>query len=449
MNYKVVIDAGHGGNDPGAVNGNIYEKDFNLEVSNYIYDRLSALGVPVAITRDIDETLSRNERINRILDAFGNDENVIVLSNHINSGGGEGAEVVYALRNDNTLAQSVLDKIGEKGQKKRTAYQRRLPEDPSKDYYFIHRLTGNTEPLLIEYGFIDNPNDLYKLQNNLLDYGEAVVNAVADYIGVEYIPTNGIQDEETEIYVVKPGDSLYSIANRFGITINELKAANNLTSNILSIGQQLIIPRKTTPEITLPENYNVYIVKKGDTLYSIATQYGISVNDLIEFNQLTTTGLTIGQQLLIPYQSSTEDVDTTLYVIQPKDTLWKLSQLCNISIEEIIELNNLETTILQPGNSLLLPAYCNLNNENQEQEENLLKHIVTVNDTLYSLARKYNTTVQKLIDYNNLNSNVLTIGQILLIPSTSEYINYYVQQKSNYSATRTMTLSTKFTNVFL
>jgi len=87
MNYKVVIDAGHGGNDPGAINGDIYEKDFNLEVSNYIYDRLSSLGVPVYITRDTDENLNRNERVNRILNAFGNDESVIVLSNHINSGG--------------------------------------------------------------------------------------------------------------------------------------------------------------------------------------------------------------------------------------------------------------------------------------------------------------------------------------------------------------------------
>jgi len=263
-----------------------------------------------------------------------------------------------------------------------------------------------------------------------------VVNAVADYIGVEYIPTDGIQNEETEIYIVKPGDNLYNIANRYGIAVNELKAANNLTSNILSVGQRLIIPKKTIPETTLPENYNVYIVKKGDTLYNIATKYGISVNDLIEFNQLTTTGLTIGQQLLIPYQNSTEDVNTTIYIIQPQDTLWKISRLCNISIEEIIELNNLETTILQPGNSLLLPSYCNLNNENIT-EENILKHIVTVNDTLYSLARKYNTTVQKLIDYNNLNSNVLTIGQILLIPSTSEYINYYVQPNDTlYSISR-------------
>lgn len=91
---KVVVDAGHGGVDSGAVNGNIYEKNFNLEVANYIYDRLKQLGVPVYITRDTDETLDRNERVNRILNAFGNSSDVIVLSNHINAGGGASFYVV-------------------------------------------------------------------------------------------------------------------------------------------------------------------------------------------------------------------------------------------------------------------------------------------------------------------------------------------------------------------
>lgn len=84
---KVVVDAGHGGSDPGAINGNTYEKDFTLAVSQYIYDRLKALGVPVYITRTTDETLNRDERIRRILSAFGNNSDVILLSNHINAGG--------------------------------------------------------------------------------------------------------------------------------------------------------------------------------------------------------------------------------------------------------------------------------------------------------------------------------------------------------------------------
>ena len=62
--YKIIVDAGHGGEDPGAVSGNLKEKDFNLEAANYMYNRFKELGVPVAITRDSDVTLTREERLN-------------------------------------------------------------------------------------------------------------------------------------------------------------------------------------------------------------------------------------------------------------------------------------------------------------------------------------------------------------------------------------------------
>ena len=89
MDYKIVIDAGHGGDDPGSSGNNIIEKDLNLEISNYMYDRFKSLGVPVKIIRSTDETISPTERVNRVLDAYGNSKDVILISNHINAGGGE------------------------------------------------------------------------------------------------------------------------------------------------------------------------------------------------------------------------------------------------------------------------------------------------------------------------------------------------------------------------
>ena len=85
----IVIDPGHGGDDPGAVGNGIIEKDLNLTISKYIYDRLNEFNIPVTLTRSDDTTLSPNERVNRILNAYGNSEDVIVLSNHINAGGGD------------------------------------------------------------------------------------------------------------------------------------------------------------------------------------------------------------------------------------------------------------------------------------------------------------------------------------------------------------------------
>ena len=86
-NKKIVIDAGHGGTDSGAVGNGIIEKDLNLKISQYIYDRLKKLGLDVKMTRTTDETLSPTERVDRILNAFGNSSDVIVVSNHINAGG--------------------------------------------------------------------------------------------------------------------------------------------------------------------------------------------------------------------------------------------------------------------------------------------------------------------------------------------------------------------------
>ena len=149
MNYKVVVDAGHGGTDPGAVYGGLQEKDLNLQAALYMYNRLNELGIPVKITRDSDETLPKDERIKRILNAFGNRSDVLLISNHINAGGGDGAEVVYALRNKETLAKNILNNIAREGQNIRSYYQRRLPSDQSKDYYFIHRETGKIEPFLV------------------------------------------------------------------------------------------------------------------------------------------------------------------------------------------------------------------------------------------------------------------------------------------------------------
>ena len=84
---KVIVDAGHGGNDPGAIGNNLQEKDLNLRAAQYMYKRLQELDIPSMIIRDSDETLSKNDRIKRVLDAYDNSPNTILISNHINAGG--------------------------------------------------------------------------------------------------------------------------------------------------------------------------------------------------------------------------------------------------------------------------------------------------------------------------------------------------------------------------
>lgn len=398
---KVVIDPGHGGTDAGATGNNLLEKDYNLLISKYMYDRFKQLGVPVAITRDSDTTLSPTDRVNTILNKFGNSSDVILISNHVNSGGGEGAEVIYALRNKDTLAKRILENIGTTGQETRKYYQRRLPSDTSKDYYFIHRNTGNLEPLIVEYGFIDNTKDVEFLKENYEELAEAVISAVANYIGVPYTPPEGLI---TNTYVVQKGDTLYSIANKLGTTVSELKKENNLTTNTLQIGEVLRIPTKEIYE----EEENIYIVKKGDSLYSIANKYNTTVEELKRINNLTSNILSIGQVLKLPSDKANnveKEENTISYTVKKGDSLYSIARKYDTTIDRIKDLNNLTTNLLSIGQVLLIPTDTNLETT----------YTVKKGDSLYSIAKKYNTTVDRLKQLNNLTSNLLSIGQILIV----------------------------------
>lgn len=414
---KVIIDPGHGGTDSGATGNNLLEKDYNLLISKYMYDRFKELGVPVAITRDSDTTLSPTDRVNTILNKFGNSSDVILISNHVNSGGGEGAEVIYALRNRDTLAKRILENIGATGQETRKYYQRRLPSDTSKDYYFIHRNTGNLEPLIVEYGFIDNTKDVEFLKENYKELAEAVISAVANYIGVPYTPPEGIT---TNTYVVQKGDSLYSIANKLGTTVSELKKENNLTTNTLQIGQVLRIPTK---EIYEGEE-NVYIVQKGDTLYSIAAANNTTVDELKKANNLTSNILSTGQLLKIPSALLPEST----YIVKKGDSLYSIANKYNTTVDELKRINNLTSNILSIGQVLKLPSD---KVSDVEKEENTISYTVQKGDSLYSIARKYSTTIDKIKDLNNLTTNLLSIGQVLLIPTDTNLETTYTVQKGD------------------
>lgn len=406
-NLQVVIDAGHGGTDSGAVSSSgVREKDLTLQIAQYMYQQFQNRGIPVTLIRSTDETISPTERVQRILAAYGNNPNVIVISNHINAAGSgtqgaEGAEVIYALRNTNRLANNILNSLNNAGQVARKAYQRRLPSDTSKDYYFIHRNTGNTEPVIVEYGFIDNPTDLAKIQNNYRKYVDAVVDAVIVTKRGETITANPLEGT----YVVKSGDSLYKIANQYATTVNELKALNNLTTNNLQIGQVLKVPTET-----VSTESNTYTVKSGDSLYKIASRYGTTVSNLKSINNLVSDNLQIGQVLRVPSsESGTESGGTNqgnTYIVKSGDSLWNIANRYGTTVNQIKSLNGLTSDNLRIGQSLLIPTGTPVTNT----------YTVRSGDSLWSIARKYNTTVNTLKSLNGLSSNTLQIGQTLRLP---------------------------------
>ena len=296
----------------------------------------------------------------------------------------------------------------------RKYYQRRLPSNSSKDYYYMLRETPNNESIIVEYGFLDSTgDDVNQIKNNWKTLAEAVVRALADYIGVTYIPPEGMGEVSDNIYIVKKGDTLYGIANKYGVSVEELKRLNNLGSNSLSIGQVLQIPNVDVTQ----GNENIYVVKEGDTLYSIASNYGMSVDELKSLNNLGSNILSIGQQLVVDNKSAST-MDT--YTVKAGDTLYSIASKYGLSVEELKRLNNLTSDILSIGEVLnVTNSYVPSTPSNS--------YVVKKGDSLYSIARRYNISVDDLKAANNKTSNLLSIDEVLIIPTSTSSKTYKVK----------------------
>ena len=402
MAKKIVIDAGHGGEDPGTSANGIVEKDLTLKISEYLHKRFDELGIPNEMTRTSDITLGPSERPTKAQSFYGNSNDVILLSNHINAGGGDGAEIIYSLRNSDKLSNLIAQEFAKAGQNVRKYYQRRLPSDPSKDYYYILRDTPNNESIIIEYGFADSTgDDPSLLKNNWEELAEAVVRAVASYVGVPY--SSGSSSLNT--YVVKSGDTLWSIAKKYGVSVEELKEKNNLTSNALSINQVLLIPGEDESPVEVPSSSEYYTVKAGDSLYAIANKYGMSVDELKDLNNLTSNLLTIGQRLRVKKGMNEENTGET-YTVVKGDNLYQIALKFDTTVDALKTLNGLNNNVLSIGQVLKIPS----------SDNNEIIYTVVAGDNLYQIARRFGTTVTAIMNRNNLATNVLSVGQKLIIP---------------------------------
>ncbi len=199
-------------------------------------------------------------------------------------------------------------------------------------------------------------------------------------------------------YTVKSGDTLYAIARRYNTTVDAIKSLNNLTSNTLSIGQVLQIPNDSD------DNYIEYTVVAGDSLSVIAERFDTTVSAIKSLNNLKNDVIIIGQILKIPTSNTSNYID---YVVVKNDTLYAIARRYNTSVDTIKSLNNLTSNTLQIGQVLKIPTSAGTN---------FITYTVKSGDTLYAIARQYNTTVDAIKELNNLTSNTLSIGQILNIP---------------------------------
>lgn len=259
------------------------------------------------------------------------------------------------------------------------------------------------------------------------------------------------------MYTVKPGDSLYSIARKYNTTVQDIINLNYLKNNNLSIGQIIRIPENyfKPDEMTMP-NYISYTVKPGDTLYSIASNNGVSVDTIISDNVLPNNSLSVGQVLRLrvsdgevlecfgpDFEIPEEIVPSVNYVVKAGDNLYNIAKQYNTSVSEIVRLNGLPNNNLSVGQQLLIPVSDSSVDSNQSSGSGNT-YIVQRGDSLYSIARRFGTSVSEITRLNNLSGINLSVGQTLVVPNNSSVgpNTYVVKSGDNlYSIARKFNVS--------
>lgn len=233
-------------------------------------------------------------------------------------------------------------------------------------------------------------------------YMESTMKAAGGHMTLPYF-----MPETEKTYIVKKGDTLWSIARTFNTTVDELKRINNLSTDHLQIGQKLVVSNlAVTP--TQPSEYILYVVEAGDSLWSIAKRYGTTVSELKRINNLVSDHLRIGQSLQVPNMMiKTPATPTMQYTVQSGDTLWSIARRYHTTVDAIKHLNHLKSDLLSIGQTLQIPS---------DHSKSSSMYVVVEGDSLWSIAKKYGTTVSEIKHLNHLKSDTLSIGQTLQIP---------------------------------
>ncbi len=209
--------------------------------------------------------------------------------------------------------------------------------------------------------------------------------------------------------IVEAGDTLSDIAQRNNVTLTELIRVNRIQdSNELTIGQKILIPNSNAKITTKSINYNII---KGDTLNSIAKQFGTTEKELIKLNQIENSNyLFEGQVLQIPVNNKKLKPNNVIHTVIAGDTLAEISITYNSNSQEISRVNNLkDPNSLFPGQKLKIPTSKKINSAINASRANY--HILSEGDTLFSIASTYQVPLETILKLNKIsNPDQLDIG---------------------------------------
>ncbi len=217
-------------------------------------------------------------------------------------------------------------------------------------------------------------------------------------------------------YTIKAGDTLYQLARTYNTTVEAILAINpGINPNNLQIGQRICIPDSSGPSPKCPVGSFAYTIKQGDTLWQLARTYNTTVEAIMAINPgIDPNNLRIGQVICIPSESPAPrcPIGSFEYTIKQGDTLWQLARTYNTTVEAIMAINpGIDPNNLQIGQVICIPR--------ATPTCDGVYYVVRAGDTLYSIAMRYNVTVASLIAANpGIDPNNLQIGQIICIPKS-------------------------------
>jgi len=250
---------------------------------------------------------------------------------------------------------------------------------------------------------------------------------------------NDSDDIVNSIYVVKNGDTLGQIAEKFGMTTANLKSINNLTSNSISVGKKLKVKDSGSnysdnSESEVETENSIYIVKNGDTLGQIAEKFGMTTANLKAINNLTSNSIVAGKSLKVKDDGSnssnrsrntendSDDTENSVYVVKNGDTLGQIAEKFGMTTATLKSINNLTSNSISVGKKLTVSGSGenNTKSENVERrttESEKTTYVVKNGDTIGQIAENHSVSSQNIRDWNNISGNKIKVGQKLAIYS--------------------------------
>ena len=218
-----------------------------------------------------------------------------------------------------------------------------------------------------------------------------------------------------KIHAVSSGETLSSIARRYGVSVSALRTTNRISGNVIRPGQRLRIPGTAGGDLPAAV---IYTVRQGDALSTIAQRFGTTVTKLKRANRLTNNTLRVGQRLEIPdaeparAKREVEAPKSEIYVVRQGDTLSEIADRYGVGLSKLRAANGLRGNAIRIGQRLVIPATA----KRLQEAASAKTHVVRSGDTLSAIARRYGTSVSAIQRANGMTGSSLRVGERLKLP---------------------------------